>query len=155
MARPREFDEQAAIAAATDRFWRFGYEATSIRDLSSAMGITGASLYNAFKSKRKLFSIALKQYKDQTVADRMARFESSLPPKQAIRAFFREIITRSCEDKSRKGCFLVNSALEVAPHDPAFGRIVEGILEDERRRTAENALGPFCGKPQHGFHLPP
>ena len=48
MARPREFDETAALDAATECFWTRGYEATSVRDLTDRMGITSASLYNAF-----------------------------------------------------------------------------------------------------------
>ena len=55
MARPREFDEGEALDAAMDCFWRDGYEATSVRDLAARMGITGASLYNAFGDKRSLF----------------------------------------------------------------------------------------------------
>ena len=31
--------------------------------------------------------------------------------------FFAEIIEHSIQDRQRKGCFLVNSALEIAPHD--------------------------------------
>ena len=59
MARPREFDESAALDAAVDCFWREGYEATSVRDLAARMGITGTSLYNAFGDKRSLFRQAL------------------------------------------------------------------------------------------------
>ncbi len=47
MARPREFDEEAALDAATSCFWTRGYDAATIRDLAETMGITGASLYNA------------------------------------------------------------------------------------------------------------
>ena len=64
MARPREFDEADALDAATDCFWRDGYEATSVRDLAARMGITGASLYNAFGDKRSLFREVLQRYAD-------------------------------------------------------------------------------------------
>ena len=45
------------------------------------------------------------------------RLEDLLPPKQAVRGFFDEIIERSVSDRERRGCFLINSALELAPHD--------------------------------------
>ena len=55
MARPREFNEGIALDAAIEWFWRRGYEATSVRELAAAMGISGPSLYNAFGDKRALF----------------------------------------------------------------------------------------------------
>lgn len=128
MARPREFDETAVLDAAVQCFWSRGYEATSIRDLAESMRITGASLYNAFGDKRSLYRQALDRYVAQSFGDRVRRFETNLPPREAIRAFFAEIIERSLHDKERKGCMLVNSALEVAPHDPEFQRVIVGVL---------------------------
>jgi TetR/AcrR family transcriptional repressor of nem operon len=129
MARPREFDETAVLDAAVQCFWQHGYEATSVRDLAEKMGITGASLYNAFGDKRSLYRRALDHYLAQSFGDRVGRFEGPLPPRRAIGAFFDEIIDRSLHDRQRKGCMLVNSALEVAPHDPEFQRVVSGMLK--------------------------
>jgi TetR/AcrR family transcriptional regulator, transcriptional repressor for nem operon len=123
MARPREFDEATVIEAAMHCFWAQGYASTSVRDLAEQMGITGASLYNAFGDKRSLYRRALDYYLEQSVHDRVARF-SKLPPFPAIRAFFNEIIERSVTDKARRGCLLVNSALEMAPYDPEFRKVV-------------------------------
>ena len=52
MPRPRKFDEDEALDAAIGRFWKQGYAGTTIRDLSSDMKMTTASLYNAFGDKR-------------------------------------------------------------------------------------------------------
>jgi len=128
MARPREFDETAVLEAAVQCFWARGYEATSVRDLAESMGITSASLYNAFGDKRSLYRRALDHYIAQSFADRVGRFEGHLPPREAIGAFFSEIIERSLNDLDRKGCMLVNSALEVAPHDAEFQRVVADVL---------------------------
>jgi TetR/AcrR family transcriptional regulator, transcriptional repressor for nem operon len=122
MARPRTFDEEPALDAAIACFWRRGYEATSVRDLASAMGIGVPSLYNAFRDKRTLFVRALERYMDGATRDRIARLERTLPPKQAIREFIGGVIERSANDRDRRGCFLINSALEVAPHDPELGK---------------------------------
>ena len=116
MARPREFDETAALEAAMECFWRRGYEATSLRDLTASMGLTAPSLYNAFGDKQALFARALERYLDRTTRDRLHRLEESLAPAEALHRFFAEIIEHSIKDRQRKGCFLVNSALEVAPH---------------------------------------
>ena len=123
MGRPREFDETAVLEAAMQHFWAQGYELTSVRDLANCMGITGPSLYNAFGDKRSLYRRALDYYLEQSVYDRISRLEG-LPPVDAVRAFFDEIIERSVSDKQRKGCLLVNSALEVAPHDVEFQKVV-------------------------------
>ncbi|AUT65013.1 TetR/AcrR family transcriptional regulator [Paraburkholderia terrae] len=128
MPRPREFDEDAVLDAAVHHFWVHGYEATSVRELAQSMGITGASLYNAFGDKRSLFRRALAHYVANSFGDRVSRFEGKMKPTDAIKAFFREIVERSVSDEERKGCLLVNSALEVAPHDPEFQETIAGVL---------------------------
>ena len=128
MARPREFDETAVLEAAIQCFWSRGYEATSVRDLAEKMGLTGASMYNAFGDKRSLYRRALDHYVEQSFGDRVGRFERNLAPREAIGSFFDEIIERSLSDKQRKGCMLVNSALEMAPHDPEFQRVVADVM---------------------------
>ena len=128
MARPREFDEAAVLDAATDCFWRDGYEATSVRDLAARMGIAGTSLYNAFGDKRSLFRDVLQRYAEGSMRARIARLEARLPPKEAVRAFLTGIVERSLADPERRGCLLVNAALEVAPHDPELGAAIAARL---------------------------
>jgi len=123
MARPREFDEATVLEAAMNCFWTQGFGQTSVRDLAEQMGITGASLYNAFGDKRSLYRQAFVHYLAQTVRDRVARLEK-LQPAAAIRGFFDEIIERSVDDEQRRGCMLVNAALELAPYDPEFQELV-------------------------------
>jgi TetR/AcrR family transcriptional regulator, transcriptional repressor for nem operon len=142
MGRPREFDDRAALDAAIQCFWRRGYEATSVRELSASMGICGTSLYNAFGGKRALFVEALEHYLDRTTRARIRRLESSLPPKQAVCAFIQEVIERSLADRERRGCFLINSALEVAPHDRELGTAIAarlGEIEDFFHRSIVSA----------------
>ncbi|NKK82256.1 TetR/AcrR family transcriptional regulator [Rhizobium leguminosarum] len=127
MARPREFDEERVLLLAVERFWEQGYEATSIRDLAQAIGLTTASIYNAFGDKRAFYRKALEFYVERSFGDRVGRFETK-PPREAIGAFFNEIVERSLSDTKRKGCMLVNSALEVAPHDDEFQRVVAQVL---------------------------
>jgi len=143
MARLREFDEDRALDAAVACFWNRGYEATSVRDLAREMGIGGASLYNAFGGKRALFERVLERYADRTTRERIARLEAGHRPREAIRAFLAEVIDRSLKDPDRKGCLLVNSALDVAPHDAELGGVVTDYLEEIRaffRRNVEAAI---------------
>jgi TetR/AcrR family transcriptional repressor of nem operon len=41
-----------------------------------------------------------------------------------VQRFLEEIIEDSVGDRERRGCFLVNSALEVAPHDAELGEFI-------------------------------
>jgi TetR/AcrR family transcriptional repressor of nem operon len=135
LPRHREFDEGIVLEAAMQRFWTAGYAATSVRDLGDAMGLGQASVYNAFGDKRTLFTQCLDRYLDANMRTRIARVEKTLPPRQAIEAFLAEIVERSLEN--RLGCLLVNSALEVAPHDPEIAVVVAermGELEAFFRR---------------------
>ena len=126
MVRSRSFDEDVVLDAAMERFWKHGYVATSVRDLGDAMGLGAASLYNAFGDKRALFARCLDRYLDANMRARIARLEATLPPRQAIEALLAEIVERSMHD--RLGCMLVNSALEVAPHDAAIAEVVAARL---------------------------
>jgi TetR/AcrR family transcriptional repressor of nem operon len=94
------------------------------------MNIAGASLYNAFGDKRGLYERALNRYLDQTFRERIRRIEPAHPPREAIAAFLQEIIKRSLTDKQRRGCMLVNSAIESAPYDPDFLGIVATFLDE-------------------------
>jgi TetR/AcrR family transcriptional repressor of nem operon len=127
MARPREFDEGAVLDAVVECFWSRGYEATSIKDLVGKTGNTAASLYNAYGDKRGLFRTALDRYVEGSIAARIRRCEA-LPPREAIGAFFDEILSRSLNDREHKGCMLVNSAMELAPRDAEFQKIIAGVL---------------------------
>lgn len=60
--RPLSFDRDAALEQAMLTFWRYGYETTSIVDLTTAMGVTTPSLYTAFGDKRRLFLEAVRRY---------------------------------------------------------------------------------------------
>jgi TetR/AcrR family transcriptional repressor of nem operon len=130
MARPREFNETAALQAAIGCFWNRGYEATSVRDLAENMGLSAPSLYNAYGDKHALFVQALEHYLDRSMRERIERLENALQPKQAIQKFIAEIIDHSVKDRDRRGCFLVNSALEVAPHDKRLGVLIADRLAE-------------------------
>ncbi len=128
MARPREFEEEKVLDAAVDCFWRRGLEATSMRDLSEATGLNQPSLYNAFGDKRALFATSLERYATRSMRERIARLERTHSPKDAIRAFFRELVSRTLSDPDRRGCLIVNSALEVAPHDAGLRAVIASYL---------------------------
>ena len=159
MARPREFDEDAVLDAAMQCFWARGYDSTSVKDLIENTGLTAASLYNAYGDKRAMFRTALDRYVEKSVGARLGRCEG-LPPREAISSFFDDILRRSLGDRERKGCMIVNSALEMAPHDREFREtIVETLtrlesffLDCVERGQADGSITssrPAVGLAQH------
>src|SRR5919205_1081784 len=65
VGRPPAFNREQALERALDVFWRKGYEAASISDLTAAMGINPPSLYAAFGNKEELFRKALDRYTEK------------------------------------------------------------------------------------------
>ncbi|REE22878.1 TetR family transcriptional regulator [Paraburkholderia sp. BL27I4N3] len=132
MARPRQFDEQEVLEAASAAFWTKGYDATSTRDLVKSTGLTQPSLYNAFGDKRTLYLRALEHYLEHTLRERIRRLVQTVSPALGITMFFHEILERSLADPAQRGCMLVNSALETTSEDEAFRAIVATEFSEMR-----------------------
>ncbi|MEZ5853765.1 MAG: TetR/AcrR family transcriptional regulator [Hyphomicrobiaceae bacterium] len=130
MSRPRTFDDEKVLDAAIGCFWHRGLESTSLRDLTEAMSINAPSLYNAFGDKRQLFILALERYANTSMRARLALMREAPAPKQVLKSFLLNLVERSCADPDRRGCLIINTALEVAPHDPEIASIVRGYLDE-------------------------
>jgi TetR/AcrR family transcriptional repressor of nem operon len=130
MARPREFDEETVLDAATQRFWNDGYEATSMRDLADCTGMTTPSLYNAFGDKRAIYRLVLDRYIRLALESCSAIFGGDDPPLRALERYFDAIVEEALADGLRKGCFVVNTALEVASHDQDFRDVVTKVFDE-------------------------
>lgn len=128
MARPREFDEAEALERAMGVFWTQGYEATSVEDLVGGTGLNRGSLYAAFGDKNALFLRALEHYRCQRMEELTACLEGTPDPRQAFRRLFLSFVERPDAERAR-GCLLVNSAMERAPHEPQTGRAIAQHLK--------------------------
>ena len=126
VGRPREFDEEQVLASAMDAFWRKGYEATSLVDLTACTGLNKASLYRVFGDKHQLFKAALKNYADIEFRETTAVVSAAASPLTNLRA----IVQKICDDaNSDKGCMIINSMVELAPHDPEVKQMLQGFGE--------------------------
>jgi TetR/AcrR family transcriptional repressor of nem operon len=128
MARNVEFDESLAIQKAMEVFWKKGYNATSLRDLTDAMQINSSSLYNTIGDKQELFVRCVQHYTDIRKKDWNKRLASERSPLAVLVDYIHEavnvIISGECS------CMAVKSAFEVATNDE---RVKQILAADDQR----------------------
>lgn len=116
--RPRAFDREAALESATRLFWTKGYEATSIADLTKAMGIGSPSLYAAFGSKEALYAEALRHYHDHNEPHFWTRFAAATTARAAFDAFLMDSAAAltGCVVDNPRGCMVALSSVGSEGH---------------------------------------
>ncbi|MCE7054172.1 TetR/AcrR family transcriptional regulator [Algoriphagus sp. AGSA1] len=130
MARTKVFDEQEVLDRAMKLFWEKGYNATSAQDLVDSLGISRSSLYDTFGDKHSLFVKALRQYRKERVDPVIDSHNIVEDVEAYIRLFFESVKDEAIGDHSSKGCFVVNSAVELAPVDSEIAAISNSIMRD-------------------------
>lgn len=131
MARPRAFDTNAALDAATAVFWERGYDGAGLADLLAAMRIQRGSLYKAWGSKKALFLACLDHYDRQRVDHGIAFLRGE---GNAAALTGAERIHKVFESHDSRGCLLCNSAAGVSgTDDEVAARVKQGL---ERVRAA-------------------
>lgn len=125
MARTKEFSEDKALDKAIEIFWHKGYNGTSAQDLVTHLGLSRSSLYDTFGDKQKLFIESLKRYQKQSQDQIIQLFETSENIKDTLHDIFKQAVVESLEDRITKGCFMVNSSVELAMHDQEIAKIVQ------------------------------
>ena len=138
MARPLEFDRSKAVNKALVLFWRKGYQASSLADLLSAMGIGRSSFYAAFTDKRTLFLECLDLFAARTV-DVVQRARAEMPPVDALQHFFERNFVGvpgsgvAASASQHWGCMLVNTVLEMAGVDDELAERASRHLGEMQR----------------------
>lgn len=131
MARSKEFDVDNVLGKAMNVFWQQGYEKTSMQDLVTGMGIHKRSMYDTFGDKHTLYIKAMERFADMTASKMEGRVEGTDSAKEAIRLLFDTIIYK--QESEPTGCLLVNTAVELANHDPAAtSKVNEAFLQTEQ-----------------------
>ena len=130
MARPKSFDETQVLARMMDLFWQQGYEATSMRHLEKASGLTAGSLYHEFGSKKALFERTLSFYIATVIGWRIEKYlNQAKDPLVGIREFLITLFKGVPPAFRERSCLLVNTAAELGQSDVAIGRIVRRGLK--------------------------
>ncbi len=137
LGRPREFDEDEALAKIMDVFWAKGFEGASMNDLVTATGLRKGSLYAAFGDKRAMYLKALALY-DRTAIGRAVRLLTGTgAPEKRIGEFLQLAIDAVTIRKDRRGCFLCNASVDQAVLDPESERYVKSSLKRLGRALEE------------------
>ena len=132
MARPREFDADAALDRAMETFWSKGYEATSLDDLCEITGLSRSSLYATFGSKRNLLLRSVDRYVEQRNPRIAAILAQPLPIRDAFGALAQQFIDQIVSGPGRRGCFLGNCAAELPRSDrAALAHVRKGLESTE------------------------
>ncbi len=117
--RPRAFDRDAALTAAMRLFWEKGFAATSIADLTQAMGIGSPSLYAAFGSKEALYAEALACYQRRYEDWVWGNFRAAPTARGAVAAYLMDsaaALTAFCGRQEPLGCMVALSAVGSEGH---------------------------------------
>ena len=109
-----------------EAFWRKGFEATSLADLTRCTCLNKASLYRVFGDKHELFKAALKHYAESEFRAVGEVISETATPLENIRAVTRKIVADFAHDK---GCMMNNSMVELAPHDPEVKAMLQKFGE--------------------------
>ena len=127
MGRPKSYDRDQVLRAATRLFWERGYEGTHLQALVEATGVNRFSLYGEFGGKEGLFRAALERY-IEGLGELGAPLQRDPPGLDNIRAFYRGFLA----SEFHHGCLALNTIREkhlvpeaVFERVQAFARDVE------------------------------
>lgn len=136
LGRPREFDEEQALAQVLDVFWVKGFEGTSMSDLVAATKLKKGSLYAAFGDKRAIYLKALALYDRIAIDEAVRVLTGAGSAQERIAAFLEMAISPVVLHKDRRGCFLCNASVDQAEVDAEANRAVKAMFRRLERAVA-------------------
>lgn len=135
--RPLSFDREQALTKAMLLFWRHGYEATSLNDLTAALEVKPSSIYSAFGDKKGLFLEAVGLYMSGPVTANTI-IDDAATARDAARELLRVAAMGYTGEQTPPGCLLASSAIscseaanDVKEELAAIRRGIEARLRDK------------------------
>jgi TetR/AcrR family transcriptional repressor of nem operon len=136
LARPREFDRETALQAATEAFWSQGFDGVGLEELTAAMGIGRQSLYAAFGNKKALYLEALQAYNAGATAALISALQAAPSPLMGLKAVLLTPMDLDPADRA-KGCFGINAICEFGQSDPEVVAATSDTAEDVRKAVID------------------
>lgn len=129
-------------------FWHHGYEATSLNDLTSALGVKPSSIYSAFGDKKRLFLEAVGRYLSGPVTSDLI-IQRANNGRDAVRDLLRASAEGFTGVDTPKGCLLAsstiscsNAASDVKEELATIRRGIEAKLQDKIASSIKAGLMP-------------
>jgi len=130
MSGKPQFDEPAVIAAAMEVFWRHGYAASSINQLTTATGLSRSSLYQRFTDKDGLFQEVLLAYTER-VLRRMRAVQGKTKGEQ-LEALLLDFLWKEAMRTRPPGCLLTRSCAEMVDLPASSQAVAQDSLTRQR-----------------------
>lgn len=141
--RPLSFDREAALHQAMLLFWRHGYEATSINDLTAALQITPPSLYTAFGDKKQLFLEAVHRYVSGPVTSASIIAEAPTA-RDAAMGLLQAAATGFTGKDTPSGCLLASSAISCSPAAADVQKVLSDIRIGIQKTSSKEDRNGEC-----------
>jgi TetR/AcrR family transcriptional repressor of nem operon len=146
MTRIKTFDKEKIVEKAAVFFWHKGYNGASMQELVEYIGLSRSSIYDTYGDKHQLYLDALRKYQENLMTYLIETFATAPDVKTAIQEILITVVNESKTDTLSKGCFLVNSAVELGPHDSDIGEIIRTNLNQlETLFSTQIATGQQMG----------
>jgi len=127
MPRPSSFTADELAERALMQFWMYGFNATSMDALVQTTGVSRHGIYNTFGDKHGLYQACFSKYQDLIVTPAFSVVEQPGANLESVALYFEtQIAAAETAGLPGLGCFVANSATEVAPHDAdTLARVAE------------------------------
>lgn len=137
------FDREVALHQAMLLFWRHGYEATSLNDLTAVLGVAPSSIYTVFGDKKGLFLEAVAHYLSGPVTSETI-IEQAATARDAAWGLMQAAAIGFTGAETPPGCLLASAAISCSPAASevqeelaAIRRGIEARLREKIARSLE------------------
>jgi TetR/AcrR family transcriptional regulator, transcriptional repressor for nem operon len=135
--KPKSFDPEKTLAVIAETFARYGYEGTTLDELSRSTGLGKQSLYNAYGDKKAMVAKALRCF-GQCSPGIQILSNASLNGREKIERFFEATIAEAADYKN-PGCLITNLLLEKGATDIEVLKIASARW-NETRSAFQNVI---------------
>lgn len=129
MGRPPRHSRDELVGAAIGAFTDHGYAGLDVVALCDALGIGRSSFYHGFGDKDALFDEALRAYTAAGAAARERYRDSAAPAPRLLHHRLTSQLLAQYADENRRGCLVVNTALELGRSIERYATIIDADRE--------------------------